>query len=112
MGARDTKILPSTKDSTPPRRDLPAAQTSNTSIVEIAPLRVKAEDIAVRQANYIHNQTSVSTTWTVTHNLNRYPPITTVNTSDAQIIGGVVYTSINQITVTFSEAVAGRAFVG
>ena len=45
---------------------------------------------------YTHTQSSASDTWTITHNSNRYPSITVVDSAETVVIGTVVYNSANQ----------------
>jgi hypothetical protein len=61
---------------------------------------------------YTHNQSSVSNTWTITHNLNRFPSVTVVDSTNTIVMGTVVYNSANQLTITFFQAVRALAFSG
>ena len=61
---------------------------------------------------YTHNQSSVSNTWTITHNLNRFPSVTVVDSADTIVYGTVVYNSANQLTITFFEGSSALAFQG
>jgi hypothetical protein len=56
-------------------------------------------------------QSTPSTTWTISHNLGTYPKITTVDNSGSLIEGNVTYICANTITVEFSPAVAGKAYI-
>lgn len=56
-------------------------------------------------------QSAAATTWTINHYLGRYPSITTVDSSGYLIEGNVRYVNANQITVEFSPAVAGMAYL-
>jgi hypothetical protein len=58
---------------------------------------------------YTHTQVSAAATWTVTHNLNRRPSVTVVDSGDTVVIGDVNYVSDNQLTLTFSAAFSGKA---
>tara|TARA_R110002096_G_scaffold181501_1_gene359189 strand:+ start:2266 stop:2616 length:351 start_codon:yes stop_codon:yes gene_type:complete len=60
---------------------------------------------------FIHNQGSASTTWTVTHNLNKYPSVTIVTSTNVVIIGNVVYNSADQLTITIANADSGKAYL-
>lgn len=61
---------------------------------------------------YTHDQASASASWTVTHNLGRFPSITVVDTSGNRILGfEAVYDSANQVTLTFSAAFSGKAYL-
>lgn len=61
--------------------------------------------------DYRHNQTSASSTWVITHNLNKYPSVTAFDSAGSQAIGSVVYDSKNQLTITFSASFSGTAYV-
>lgn len=60
---------------------------------------------------YEHTQSSSSATWTITHNLDKYPSVEVFDDKDERTFGDVVYTSSNQIQITFSSAVAGYAYL-
>ncbi len=61
---------------------------------------------------YTHNQSSTSNTWTITHNLNRFPSVTVVDSADTIVYGTVVYNSANQLTITFFQGGSALAFSG
>lgn len=60
---------------------------------------------------YEHNQGSGSATWTIAHNLAKYPSVVTVDGSGVQIFGTVTYDTANQVTVTFASGTpSGKAY--
>lgn len=61
-------------------------------------------------SSYIHYQGSASAVWTITHNLNRYPAVTIVDSALTQVEGDITYNSLNQCTVEFSAPFSGSAF--
>ena len=61
---------------------------------------------------FTHNQTSTSDTWVITHNLNRFPSVTVVDSGDSIVMGTVVYNSNKQLTITFFSRGAALAFQG
>ena len=61
---------------------------------------------------FTHNQSSTSNTWIVTHNLNRFPSVTVVDSADSIIQGCVLYNSNKQLTITFFEGGDALAFQG
>jgi|TARA_R110000744_G_scaffold226176_1_gene344556 hypothetical protein len=61
--------------------------------------------------HYAHNQTSSSTTWSITHNLGKFPSVTVVDSANSVVVGEVQMIDINQITVTFSAAFSGKAYL-
>lgn len=60
---------------------------------------------------YTHIQSVADDTWVIEHNLGKYPRYTFVDENMNVIEGGVHYDSLNQMTVTFSEAESGKAFL-
>lgn len=60
---------------------------------------------------YVHNQSSPSTTWSITHNMGKKPSVSIVDTADDQVEGEVTYVSNNQLIVKFSAAVSGKAYL-
>jgi hypothetical protein len=69
------------------------------------------EIIKERNANYIHVQSIASTTWNITHNLNKFASVTVVDSADNVVYGNVQYISMTQIQVTFSAAFGGKAYL-
>jgi len=61
--------------------------------------------------SYIHDQGVPSTVWTVTHNLNRRPSITAVDSAGNVMIGHRFYVNNNIVIITFNLAVLGKAYL-
>lgn len=59
---------------------------------------------------YVHTQTASSNNWTVNHNLGYYPNVTVVDSAGTNVVGEVVYESINKLTIKFSAAFSGKAY--
>lgn len=55
--------------------------------------------------------TNASTIWNVTHNLNKYPSVTTIDSSGNTIYGDVQYTSLNALSISFSAALQGSVYL-
>jgi len=60
---------------------------------------------------FIFEQVVPAATWVITHNLNRFPSVSVVDTANTSGFGAVEYNSVNQLTVTFSGAFAGKAYL-
>ncbi len=69
------------------------------------------DNATIFTATYVHNQISASTTWTILHNLSKFPSVSVVDTAETVVIGEIKYDSLNQITLTFSAAFAGKAYL-
>lgn len=61
--------------------------------------------------NYTHVQSNAATTWTITHNLNKKPAVSIVDSADNVIIGQVQHTDLNNLTITLSSATSGKAYI-
>jgi len=61
---------------------------------------------------FIHNQNTTSDTWVITHNLNRFPSVTVIDSGDSIVQGAVVYNSNKQLTITFFSGGSALAFQG
>lgn len=71
----------------------------------------KAETALAAARGLVHTQSAAAEVWTITHNLNRYPSVTVVDSSGAEVLGNVRYVSANQITVTCGGATGGVAYL-
>ena len=49
-----------------------------------------------------------STIWEINHNLNKYPAVTVINNDNQIVIGDVIYTDENNLTITFSAEFTGK----
>jgi hypothetical protein len=61
--------------------------------------------------SHIHNQTVSSSTWSITHNLNKFPSVSVVDSSNEEVIGEVQHTNSNSLIVKFSAPFSGKAFL-
>ena len=75
-------------------------------------LTTDGSTLAWTDATYTHNQSSISDTWTINHNLGRYPSVTVIDSGNTVVQGTIVYNSANQLTVTFFSADSALAFSG
>lgn len=61
--------------------------------------------------NFTFNQSPASAVWTITHNLNKFPNYTVIDSSGDEVEGDVTYINNNQLTLTFSAAFSGTAYL-
>lgn len=61
--------------------------------------------------SYIHTQSVPATVWTVSHNLGRFPSVSVVDSAGTLVFGEVKYLTSNSLTVTFSAAFGGKAYI-
>ncbi len=60
---------------------------------------------------YIHEQQTASTLWTIQHNLFMYPAVTVVDSAGTEVEGSIKYIDMNTVELEFSNPFAGRAFM-
>ena len=60
---------------------------------------------------YVFSQNTPSTTWEITHNLGKFPSITVIDTGNTVVNGEYNYTSNIKVTLNFSAAFAGKAYL-
>jgi hypothetical protein len=63
------------------------------------------------KSKYTHDQSSPTTTWSITHNLGYKPNVAVVDTSDTLCFGDVDYTNDNALVVTFAQSFGGKAYL-
>ena len=60
---------------------------------------------------HIHTQGTASTEWVITHTLGGRPSVTVVDSAGTVVIGEVQYDSNTQVTVSFTAAFSGYAYL-
>ena len=65
----------------------------------------------VGRVSYTHTQGVASSTWTINHNLGFYPNLTVQDSAGTIYEGEIAYTDSGSLTVTFSSAFSGKAYL-
>lgn len=60
---------------------------------------------------YVHTQSTASDTWVIPHNKGFFPSVTLVDGSNNVIYSDVSYQDQNEVVVTFSVPVSGKAYL-
>ena len=60
---------------------------------------------------FVFSQNTPATTWNIIHNLGKFPSITVIDTGNTVVNGEYNYTSNKAVTLTFSAAFAGKAYL-
>jgi len=63
------------------------------------------------QGTFVFSQSSAASTWTINHNLNKFPSISVVDSSGNVVVGFETYNNSNQIVLTFSAPFSGSAYL-
>lgn len=59
--------------------------------------------------SYTHTQAVPSATWTITHNLGKYPAVVVLTSAKDLAFGSINYINENSLTITFTSAFGGTA---
>lgn len=84
---------------------------TNTTNNQILRYDSNEEKFVNKDWNFVHNQANPSSSWSVTHNLNKFPSVTIVDTAGTEVEGSVTHTGPNELTITFSAPFSGKAYV-
>lgn len=60
---------------------------------------------------YVHSQGVSSATWNVAHGQNSFPVVLVKDSAGTQIEGDVTYVDLNNLTISFSTAFSGTAYL-
>jgi len=105
--ATDTKgvfVEPLAKLNTKASVSCPATPSSVCTILDLE--RVLADTGTYSQCFDVDSKT-----WTVTHNLGKYPSVTVVDGDNNVVVGNVQYITTQQLKITFSIPFSGCAFL-
>lgn len=61
--------------------------------------------------NFTFKQKTAESNWVIQHNLEKFPSVTVVDSAGSAVIGEVSYVDENNLTITFSAAFAGVAYL-
>ena len=61
--------------------------------------------------NYVHDQQVASASWVVIHELDKFPSVSIVNTAKQAVVGDITYNTLNQLTITFTSQISGKAYI-
>lgn len=60
---------------------------------------------------YTYQQDIAATVWTIGHGLGKYPSVSIMDFNGNEVLASVQHVDVNNVTLTFSVAFAGRAFL-
>lgn len=61
--------------------------------------------------NFTFVQNAAASTWTIVHNLGKFPSVTVIDSASTPVIGTVHYVNDASLTITFSAAFSGTAYL-
>ncbi len=92
--------------------------TSTKSNGSISDTTIYGIDLfAGSDVNFVHHQNSANTTWTINHNLGKFPSVSIKFSSSDEVysnvgaFAGVIYTNENSLTINLAAAESGYAYL-
>jgi hypothetical protein len=61
--------------------------------------------------SYTHNQTSANTVWTINHGLGYRPSVTIFDNTATEVEGAITHVDNNNVSLEFSIAITGTAYL-
>lgn len=71
----------------------------------------KAVRVDNHDKSHVHTQLTPSSNWNIQHNLAKYPSVSIVNSAGDIVFGDVTYEDEENISISFSAAFAGKAYL-
>ena len=90
---------------------LPTAPDENNNIVVVDSSGDLYQADLSPDKHYVHDQGQASATWSITHNLAKFPSVTVIDSGNTVVIGQVTYTNTNTLSVAFTAAFSGKAYL-
>ena len=81
-----------------------AVSTVGNNVISLAPFGSGSFE-------YVEDFSSATDTWVINHNLGKYPSVSTVDSAGSIINGAITYNNENKITVVFTSATSGKAYL-
>ena len=61
--------------------------------------------------HFTFTQSTATNTWNITHNLGKFPSVSVVDSGNTIVYGNIDYIDNNSLTITFSAAFSGKAYM-
>jgi len=83
-------------------------------------MSIRLDDFIIRRGSgssgdedkhYVHDQGTASASWSIQHDLNKFPAVEVVDSAGTVVIGEVSYTDVNNLTIEFSSGFSGKAYL-
>ena len=69
------------------------------------------ETIEAKSKTYVFEQGIAAATWTIVHNLNKYPSVTVIDSAGDQVFANLNYVDENELVLDFGAEFSGKAYL-
>ena len=88
-----------------------ATETIVTEVLQQGPAGPQGPQGSSGDAYFVHVQAAALATWSITHNLNKFPAVTVVDSGNNKVEGDVTYIDDDSLTISFSAPFGGKAYL-
>jgi len=85
--------------------------TGNATLQALQYYSIQIDEVEGFDSHFEFTQGVPATTWDITHNLDKFPSITVVDTANTTVMGSYEYVTRNRVILSFSSQFAGKAFL-
>ena len=85
--------------------------TGSSTIEALQYYSIQIDEVEGFDSHFEFTQGVPVTTWDITHNLDKFPSITVVDTANTTVMGSYEYVTKNRVILSFSSQFAGKAFL-
>ena len=85
--------------------------TGNATLQALQYCSIQLDGVEGFDSHFEFTQGVPATTWDITHNLDKFPSITVVDTANTTVMGSYEYVTKNRVILSFSSQFAGKAFL-
>jgi hypothetical protein len=91
--------------------EMPGRPVGSNDVISMNPNEIRDLAGVINDVAYIHTQNLAATVWVVTHNLDKFPSVTVVDSGGNFVETDVVYIDPNTVNVVLSYAISGKAYL-
>ena len=85
--------------------------TGSSTIQALQYYSIQIDIVEGFDSHFEFTQGVPATTWDITHNLDKFPSITVVDTANTTVMGSYEYVTKDRVILSFSNQFAGKAFL-
>jgi len=85
--------------------------TGSSTIQALQYYSIQIDEVEGFDSHFEFTQGVPATTWDITHNLDKFPSITVVDTANTTVMGSYEYVTKDRVILSFSNQFAGKAFL-
>jgi hypothetical protein len=69
------------------------------------------QNVIGNDQHFVFNQAIPESTWDITHDMNKHPSVTVVDSGGTEILGDITYLDSNHLLISFTSLCSGKAYL-